>query len=337
MKRLSGKKIVVTGADGFIGSHLVEALVREGATVRALAFYNSQNTWGWLDDAAADLRGQFEVVAGDIRDPHFVRDLVEGNDIVLHLAALVSIPFSYQSAASFIDTNVTGTLNLLLAARDLDIARIVCTSTSEVYGTARYVPIDEEHPLQAQSPYAASKIAADQMALSFHRSFGTPVVVLRPFNTFGPRQSARAVIPTIISQIASGANKVRLGSLHPTRDFSFVADTVNGFICAAIAENAIGETINTGSGFEISIGDTAKQIAELMKTKIEFVRADERMRPAASEVERLHAGIAKAEGLLGWKPAFAGRDGFLRGLAQTIEWFRDPGRLKIYKAERYNI
>ncbi len=337
MKPLSGKKIVVTGADGFIGSHLVEALVREGATVRALAFYNSFNSWGWLDDAAADVRGQFEVVAGDVRDPHFVRALVKGHDIVLHLAALVSIPFSYQSPASFIDTNVIGTLNLLQAACDFDIARIVCASTSEVYGTARHTPIDEEHPLQAQSPYAASKIAADQMALSFHRAFRTPVVVLRPFNTFGPRQSARAVIPTIISQIASGADKVHLGSLHPTRDFSFVTDTVNGFIRAAVAEGAIGETINTGSGFEISIGDTAKLIAELMKSKIELVHADERVRPAASEVERLHAGIAKAERLLGWKPAYAGREGFSRGLVQTIAWFRDPGRLQGYKAERYNI
>jgi NAD dependent epimerase/dehydratase len=337
MKQVSGKKIVVTGADGFIGSHLVEALVREGAKVTALAFYNSFNSWGWLDDAARDVRGKFEVVAGDIRDPHFVRDLVKGNEIVLHLAALISIPFSYQSPASFMDTNVTGTLNLLQAARDFDLARVVCASTSEVYGTARYTPIDEEHPLQAQSPYAASKIGADQMALSFYRAFGTPVVVLRPFNTFGPRQSARAVIPTIIAQIASGAKKVKLGSLHPTRDFSFVTDTAEGFMRAAVAESAIGETINTGSGFEISIGDTAKLIADLMQAKIEVVHADERVRPPASEVERLRAGIAKAERLLGWKPAFAGRDGFSRGLEQTIAWFRDPDRLKDYKAERYNI
>lgn len=219
----------MTGADGFIGSHLVEALVRSGASVRALVFYNSLNSWGWLDDAAAEVRGQFEVAAGDIRDPQFVRNTVRGCEIVLHLAALISIPFSYLSTAAFIDTNVTGTLNILQASRDCNVERVVCTSTSEVYGTARYVPIDEDHPLQAQSPYAASKIAADQLALSFHRSFGAPVVVLRPFNTYGPRQSARAVIATIIAQIANGAREIELGSLHPTRDFSFVADTVQGF------------------------------------------------------------------------------------------------------------
>lgn len=337
MKKLAGKKVVVTGADGFIGSHVTEALVRAGAEVRALVFYNSLNSWGWLDDASADVRGKFEVLAGDIRDANFVRDLVKGQEIVLHLAALISIPFSYQAPASYIDTNVTGTLNVLQAARDFGVKRVVCTSTSEVYGTAQRVPIDEDHPLQAQSPYAASKIAADQLALSFHRAFGTPAVVLRPFNTFGPRQSARAVIPTIISQIANGANKIQLGSLHPTRDFSFVTDTASGFLLAAVAEGAVGETINTGSGFEISIGDTAKLIAELMKAEIEIVHADERVRPAASEVERLHASIAKAERLLGWEPQYGGREGFARGLEQTIAWFRDPERLKGYKATRYNV
>lgn len=336
-QNLSGKKILVTGADGFIGSHLTEALVRQGANVRALVFYNSFNSWGWLDEAAPEVRGQFEVVAGDIRDPHFIRGAVQGCEIVLHLAALISIPFSYHSPAAFVETNITGTLNILQAAKDFGVSRVVCTSTSEVYGTARYVPIDEEHPLQAQSPYAASKIGADQMALSFHRAFGTPVMVLRPFNTFGPRQSARAVIPTIITQIANGAREVRLGSLHPTRDFSFVADTVRGFLHAAGSERGIGEVLNTGSGFEISVGDTARLIADVMKADVKVVQREERVRPEMSEVERLFAGIAKAERELGWKPDYAGRDGFARGLEQTISWFRDPINLSRYKAEQYNI
>lgn len=328
---------MVTGADGFIGSHLVEVLVRQGAEVRALVFYNSFNSWGWLDHAADDVRGRFEVVEGDIRDPDFMRTIAKGYDIILHLAALISIPFSYRSPAAFIDTNVTGTLNILQAARDAGASRVVCTSTSEVYGTARQVPITEEHPLDAQSPYAATKIAADQMALSFHRSFGTPVVVLRPFNTFGPRQSARAVIPTIITQIASGARSISLGSLHPTRDFSFAADTARGFIHAAVAENVVGEVINTGSGFEISIGDTAALIAEVMNVEIEVKQAGERVRPENSEVERLFASIAKAERLLGWTPNYAGRDGFRRGLVETAAWFSDPANLSRYKPGRYNI
>jgi NAD dependent epimerase/dehydratase len=336
-KLFSGKKVLVTGADGFIGSHVVEALVRGGAEVRALAFYNSLNSWGWLDDVAGDVRGRFEVRAGDIRDPHFVGELVRGSEIVLHLAALIAIPFSYLSPSAYVATNVMGTLNVLQAARACDVARIVCTSTSEVYGSARYVPIDEDHPLQAQSPYAASKIAADQIALSFHRSFGTPVLVLRPFNTFGPRQSARAIIPTIITQIASGSHKVNLGSLQPTRDFSFVADTVRGFLHAAVADAGVGEVINTGSGFEISIGETAHLIAELMDAEVELIRFEERVRPPASEVERLFAGIARAETALGWKPEYGGRDGFMRGLERTIAWFREPVNLVRYNAARYNI
>jgi NAD dependent epimerase/dehydratase len=334
---LSGKKILVTGADGFIGSHLVEALVRQGALVRALVFYNSLNSWGWLDDAAADVRGQFEVVPGDIRDLNFVRSAVKECEIVLHLAALISIPYSYLSTAAFIDTNVSGTLNVLQASRDFDVARVVCTSTSEVYGSARYVPIDEEHPLQAQSPYAASKIGADQLALSFYRSFGTPVIVLRPFNTYGPRQSARAVIPTIISQIANGAREVELGSLHPTRDFSFVTDTVRGFLHAAHSEGAIGKVINTGSGFEISIGDTVGLIAQVMKTDVKITQSAARVRPQASEVDRLCSDIRQAELLLGWKPEYSGRDGFIRGLEQTTSWFRDPANLGRYKSDQYNI
>ena len=337
LKRLSGKKILVTGADGFIGSHLVEELVRLGAEVRALVYYNSFNSWGWLDAAPDDIRGKFEVVVGDVRDLHFVQTAVKGCDIVLHLAALISIPFSYISPASYIETNVTGTLNVLQAATDSGVSRIVCTSTSEVYGTARYVPIDEDHPLRAQSPYAASKIAADQIALSFQRTFGTPVVVLRPFNTFGPRQSARAVIPTIISQIARGSREIRLGSLHPTRDFSFVTDTVRAFAHAAAADGCIGEVINAGSGFEISIGDTAALIAEIMGVDVRLIRSDNRVRPEASEVERLFAGIAKAKQRLAWSPHYAGRDGFISGLNQTVAWFCDPANLSRYKTDCYNV
>jgi dTDP-glucose 4,6-dehydratase len=337
LNRLRGKRLLVTGADGFIGSHLTEALVSHGAKVRAIAVYNSFNSRGWLDETAAEVQDEIDVVAGDIRDPHFVREVTNGCDIVLHLAAVISIPYSYVSPQSYIETNVVGTLNVLQAATDCGTSRVVCTSTSEVYGTARYVPIDEDHPLNAQSPYAASKIAADQLSLSFQKAFGTPVVVLRPFNTFGPRQSTRAVIPTIITQIASGAREIELGSLHPTRDFSFISDTVRGFMHAAAADGGIGEVINTGSGFEISIGDTVALIAEIMGVKVQVVRSNERVRPAASEVERLFAGIDKAEKLLGWKPAYAGRDGFRRGLEDTVAWFRDPAKLAQYKIGQYLV
>jgi dTDP-glucose 4,6-dehydratase len=335
--RLRGLRVLVTGADGFIGSQLVEALVREGTQVRAMVFYNSLNSWGWLDDAPDDVRGQFEVVTGDIRDPHFMHEVVRGCEVVLHLAALISIPFSYRSPAAFVDTNVMGTVNVLQAARDSGVARVVCTSTSEVYGSARRVPIDEDHPLQAQSPYAASKIAADQMALAFHRTYGTPVVVLRPFNTFGPRQSARAVIPTIITQIASGVREIKLGALSPRRDFSFVSDTVRGFLRAAVAERGVGEVINTGAGFEISIGDTAREIARIMQADVEIARVDERVRPAESEVDRLWANIDKAARELGWTPEYAGRDGFRRGLEETVSWFRQSDHLKRYKPAQYSI
>jgi dTDP-glucose 4,6-dehydratase len=332
MRQFDGKKVLVTGADGFIGSHLVEALVRKGASVRALVLYNSFGSWGWLDHVAPELRGQFEVVAGDIRDPHFVGDAVRGSEILLHLAALISIPFSYVSPGAYVDTNVTGTLNLLQAGRDHAVGRIVCTSTSEVYGTARYVPIDEDHPLQAQSPYAASKIAADQLALSFQRSFGLPVTVLRPFNTYGPRQSARAVIPTIVSQIASGRREIELGSLHPTRDLSFVADTVQAFLHAAVAPNTEGKVINSGTGFEIAIGELARLIAEIMKADVVIAQASARMRPEASEVERLCADWRLARNVLGWTPAYEGRDGLIRGLEQTIAWITDPANLRGYKS-----
>ncbi len=334
---LRGKTFLVTGADGFIGSHLAEALVEQGAKVRAVVFYNSFSSRGWLDEVAPDIQQEIDVIAGDIRDPYFVRQAMAGCEIVLHLAALISIPFSYISPHAFIDTNVFGTLNVLQAARHNGVARVVCTSTSEVYGTARYVPIDEAHPLNAQSPYAASKIAADQLALSFEKSFGAPVVVLRPFNTFGPRQSTRAVIPTIITQIAGGAREIKLGSLHPTRDFSFIADTVRGFIHAAAAEASIGEVVNIGSGFEISIGDTVALIAELMGARVQVVRAEERVRPKTSEVERLFASVAKAEKVLGWKPHYGGRDGFCRGLEKTIGWFRDPLKLRRYEVGYYHI
>jgi dTDP-glucose 4,6-dehydratase len=299
--------------------------------------YNSFNSWGWLDRCAADVVGKFEVVAGDIRDPHGVRDAMRGCGVVLHLAALIAIPFSYHSPDAYVDTNVRGTLNVLQAARDLGVDKVVCASTSEVYGTARFVPITEEHPLNAQSPYAATKTAADQLALSFHQSFGLPVAVLRPFNTYGPRQSARAVIPTVIGQIASGQRKVRLGALHPTRDFTYVGDTARGFIQAAECPSTIGRVTNIGSGFEISIGDTVALIAKVMGADVEIVTDRERMRPAASEVERLFAGVKAAEDLFGWKPEHSGREGFAKGLGKTADWFRDPANLAAYKTDRYNI
>lgn len=330
-------KVLVTGADGFIGSHLTEALVRAGYDTRAFVMYNSLNSWGWLDRPAEEVKGNFEVVAGDIRDPHGVTNAMEGCDAVLHLAALIAIPFSYHSPDAYVQTNVTGTLNVLQAARRLGTSRVVSTSTSEVYGTAQFVPITEEHPLNAQSPYAATKVGADQMALSFHRSFETPVAVLRPFNTYGPRQSARAVIPTIISQIATGARQIKLGSLTPTRDFTFVRDTARGFIQAMQCDAAVGRVTNIGSGFEISIGDTVSAIAEAMGAEVEVVQDESRMRPEASEVERLFAGTELAQELFGWNPNFGGRDGFLRGLAETAEWFLDPANLAAYKADRYNI
>ncbi|MGO9514288.1 MAG: NAD-dependent 4,6-dehydratase LegB [Steroidobacteraceae bacterium] len=331
------KKVLVTGADGFIGSHLTEALVRSGYDVRAFVFYNSFNSWGWLDRCGADVRGQFEVFAGDVRDPNGVRTALKDCDAVLHLAALIGIPFSYHSPDSYVDTNVKGTLNIVQAARDLGVGRVVHTSTSEVYGTARFVPITEAHPLQGQSPYSASKIGADQLAMSFHASFGTPVTIVRPFNTYGPRQSARAVIPTIILQLAGGARQIKLGALHPTRDFSYVTDTVAGFISVLRSAGAVGEVINVGSGFEISIADTAREIGGLMGVELEILTDRERIRPDASEVERLWADTAKARKLLDWQPEFGGLDGFRRGLSRTVEWFRNPEHLRSYRADVYNL
>jgi dTDP-glucose 4,6-dehydratase len=329
-------KILVTGADGFIGSHLTEMLVKQGHDVRALVLYNSFNSWGWLDNLSPEIKNSLDVFAGDIRDPHGVRTALNGCDAVLHLAALIAIPYSYHSPDTYVDTNIKGTLNVLQAARDLGVSKIIHTSTSEVYGTARFVPITEEHPLQGQSPYSASKIGADQIALSFYCSFGTPVTIVRPFNTYGPRQSARAVIPTIISQIAAGQKVIRLGSLHPTRDFNYVSDTVSGFMAALKSECGVGEAINIGSNYEVSIGETVALIAELMQAEIEIETDDVRIRPDKSEVERLWADNAKAQRLLGWSPEYAGKAGLRLGLEETITWFREPANLQLYKLQ-YNL
>lgn len=329
-------KILVTGADGFIGSHVVETLVKSGHEVRAFVLYNSFNSWGWLDDSDKSIRESIDVFAGDIRDPHGVDNAVSGQDVILNLAALIAIPYSYHSPDTYIDTNIKGTLNILQAARRHEVSRVIQTSTSEVYGTAQYIPIDEKHPLHPQSPYAASKVGADQLALSFHASFNTPVGVLRPFNTYGPRQSARAVIPTIISQLATG-REVKLGSLSPTRDFSYVQDTANGFLAAATSDAIVGQTVNLGSGFEISIQETAETIAKLMNVELKLANDEQRVRPESSEVERLHASIQKAKEVLGWQPQLKGLEGFKAGLKQTIDWFSNPTNLARYKADRYNL
>lgn len=327
----------MTGAAGFIGSHLTEELVRRGASVRAFVQYNSSGSQGWLDRASPDIRDALEVFAGDIRDPNGVRTAMKDCDAVFHLAALIAIPYSYHSPDTYVDTNIKGTLNILQAARDLGVAHVLHTSTSEVYGTAQFVPITETHPLQGQSPYSASKIGADQLALSFERSFGTPVTVVRPFNTYGPRQSARAVIPTIITQIAAGQRTIKLGAVHPTRDFNFVTDTVGGFLAASATRAGIGEVINIGSGFEISIGDTAAMIADIMGAKIEIKHDSVRMRPERSEVDRLWASNSKAKELLNWSPQFGGHEGLRKGLEQTVSWFTDPQNLSRYRANVYNL
>jgi NAD dependent epimerase/dehydratase len=331
------KKVLVTGSDGFIGSHLVERLVREGYEVRAFVLYNSFGNWGWLDKCAKDIKGRFEVFLGDIRDPNGVYEAMQGCDCVINLAALIAIPYSYHSPDSYIDVNVKGALNVLQAARKLGIERIIHTSTSEVYGTAKYVPIDEGHPLQGQSPYSATKIAADQLAYSFFVSFNLPVVILRPFNTYGPRQSARAVIPTIITQIANGISKVKLGAVSPTRDFNYVNDTVSGFVAALKSSKGLGEVVNIGSNYEISIAETSAIIAKLMSANIEIECDDIRLRPAASEVERLWADNSKAKDLFSWSPSYSGKEGFQRGLIQTIEWFQNSENLSQYKFLQYNV
>jgi len=334
---LKGKKLLVTGADGFIGSHLTEELVSRGYSVRAFVYYNSFNSWGWIDTFPKKIKKNIEIFSGDIRDAYVVKKAMEGCDIVLHLAALVSIPYSYYSPEAYVDTNIKGTLNILQAARELEVEKVVHTSTSEVYGTAQYVPIPESHPLQGQSPYSASKIGADQLAISFYNSFSTPVSIIRPFNTYGPRQSARAVIPTIITQIAQGKRKIKLGSLTPTRDFNYVKDTAQGFIEVAKCDKAIGEVINIGSDFEISIVETAQTIAEVMNTEVEIETDIERIRPEKSEVNRLRADIGKARKLFGWNPKYGSKNGFVKGLQETAEWFSQPDNLKMYKWDTYNI
>jgi NAD dependent epimerase/dehydratase len=334
---ISTNPVLVTGADGFIGSHLVECLLRRGQRVRAFVLYNSFNSWGWLDDCPTKYRNNLEIFSGDIRDPYGVKASMKGCDAVLHLASLIAIPYSYHSPGAYLDTNVKGTLNVLQAARELGLARVIHTSTSEVYGTAQFVPITEEHPVLGQSPYSATKIAADQLAYSFYASFDLPVMIVRPFNTYGPRQSARAVIPAIISQIASGKREIHLGAMSPTRDFNFVADTVAGFVAALDTPQIVGETINLGSNFEISIGDTASMIADIMGAEIAIVNDGQRMRPGKSEVERLWADNRKARELLRWQPEHGGLDGLRRGLEKTVTWFLDPVNLAHYKADIYNI
>lgn len=331
-------RILVTGADGFIGSHLAEHLVEAGHTVRALVQYNSLGTRGWLDDTPKELASHLEVVSGDIRDSQGIRSAVKGCDVVLHLAALIAIPYSYMAPEAYVETNIKGTLNILQACRDLDVTRVVHTSTSEVYGSARYVPMDEEHPLQGQSPYSASKIAADQMALAFFRSFQTPVAIMRPFNTFGPRQSNRAVIPTLVTQfLQRGAHPMKLGSISPTRDFSFVTDTVKGFECAIQAPGLEGEIVNLGTGEEHSIMEVAGLVANILGMDPDIQLDEARVRPPASEVTRLLACNTKARSLLGWSPAYAGVDGFRKGLEKTIEWFSRPENLRRYRSEVYNV
>jgi len=328
-------RILVTGSDGFIGSHLVERLVRDGRSVRAFTCYNSFGSWGWLDTLPAEVLKSIEVVMGDVRDSLSVDDAVKGCSGILHLAALIAIPFSYRAPESYVDVNVRGTLNIVSAARRHQVTKVVVTSTSEVYGTAQFVPITEEHPVVGQSPYSASKIGADQIALSFYRSFGTPVAVARPFNTYGPRQSTRAVIPTIITQIAAGQRVIRLGAITPTRDFNFVTDTAAGLIAVFDSPNSVGEVINLGSGYEISVGDTAKLIAEVMGVNLEIQTDQDRLRPQNSEVERLLADASKAKKLLGWGPRFGGREGLKQGLHLTAAWFNDPANLARYRIGGY--
>lgn len=330
-------KVLVTGADGFIGSHLTESLVRQGHDVRAFVLYNSFGSWGWLDHAPEEIRDNLDVFSGDVRDPHGVKEAMRGCSAVLHLAALIAIPYSYHSPDTYVDTNVKGTLNVLQAARQLGVNRVIHTSTSEVYGTARFVPITEEHPLQGQSPYSATKIAADQLAYSFYASFGLPVVIARPFNTYGPRQSARAVIPTVITQIASGQQKIKLGSLEPTRDFNYVKDTVAGFISVLGSNQHHGEVFNFGSNYEIPIRDLVHLIAEIMGAHIEVETDTERFRPQHSEVERLWADNSKARRLLGWEPEYGGREGLHRGLEHTVAWFRNEQNLRLYRSAEYSV
>lgn len=324
-------QVLITGADGFIGSHLTELLVREDCQVKALSQYNSFNNWGWLEDV--DCLSKIEILSGDVRDPHYCKHITKDIDIVFHLAALIAIPYSYIAPDSYVDTNIKGTLNICQAALENGVKRVIHTSTSEVYGTAQYVPIDESHPLQPQSPYSASKIGADMMAMSFYNAFDLPITIARPFNTYGPRQSARAIIPTIISQIAIGQKQIKLGNLSPTRDFNYVEDTCRGFLELARCEGAIGKTVNIASNYEISMADTLNIIRELMDSDVEFVTDNQRIRPAKSEVFRLWGENGLIRELTGFDPHYDIRT----GLQKTIEWYTRPSNLKKYKATIYNV
>lgn len=328
---LKGKTVLVTGADGFIGSHLTEMLVVEGCKVKALSQYNSFNNWGWLEQVAC--LADIEVLSGDIRDPHYCTHITKGVDVVFHLAALIAIPYSYIAPTSYVDTNVTGTLNICQAARDNGCQKVIHTSTSEVYGSALYIPIDEKHPLQPQSPYSASKIGADNMAMSFFNAFDLPLAIARPFNTYGPRQSARAVIPTIITQIANGAKEIMVGDLSPTRDFNFVTDTCRGFIAIAQSDETVGEVVNIGSNFEISIAETFDLIKKIMRSEVHFLVDPQRIRPEKSEVQRLWCDNTKINRLTGFEPAFSLEE----GLTKTINWFTDKANLSQYKSAIYNV
>ena len=325
------KKILVTGSDGFIGSHLTEELVRAGYQVKAFVYYNSFNTWGWLDTLPSDVMKNVEIFQGDVRDPNGVKEAMKETAAVFHLAALIAIPFSYHSPDTYVDTNIKGTLNILQAAREQDLERVLVTSTSEVYGTAQYVPMDEKHPFQGQSPYSATKIGADRLAESFYRSFQLPVSIVRPFNTFGPRQSARAVIPTIITQLLAGKEKIHLGSLTPTRDFNYVNDTVNGFIKIYESERTIGEEINIATQHEISIGELAEELIRQINPNAKIVCDEERLRPEKSEVNRLLGSNKKIKELTDWKPVYS----FEEGLSETISFFKD--NMDKYKPDIYNI
>ena len=329
---LTGKRVLITGADGFIGSHLTEALLAAGCTVRAFVFYNSFNSWGWLDTLPDDVRAGLDVFAGDVRDPNGVRAAMRDVEVVFHLAALIAIPFSYHSPDSYVDTNIKGTLNVLQAARDTGVERVVVTSTSEVYGTARYVPIDEAHPFQGQSPYSATKIGADRLAEAFARSFELPVVIARPFNTSGPRQSARAVIPTIVTQLLAGRTEIHLGALSPTRDLTYVADTCRGFLALAACDAAVGREVNMGSGAEISIGELAQRLIAQIDPAARVTTDERRLRPERSEVERLLCDASLMASLTGWAPEVS----LDEGLARTIAWFRERG-LAGYKTDIYNL
>lgn len=330
---LTDKKVLVTGADGFIGSHLTEELVRRGCDVRAFVYYNSFGSWGWLDDADAEIKKSLDIFAGDIRDPHGVKEAMKGCTVVMHLAALIGIPYSYHSPDTYVDTNIKGTLNILQAAREFGVEKVIHTSTSEVYGTAQYVPIDEKHPLQPQSPYSASKIGADAIAMSFYNAFNLPLTIARPFNTYGPRQSARAVIPTIVTQIAAGKKEIKLGDVSPTRDFNYVEDVCKGLIALAECNKAMGEVVNIGSNYEISIGGVLSLIKEIMSSNIEVAIDNERIRPKSSEVFRLWCDNTKIKLLTGFEPEYTIKE----GLIKTVEWFSNPENLAKYKTDIYNV